>query len=440
MPDDIVVVMTDDHGQWCLGLYGDDQVHTPTLDHLAATGVRMDNAFCPTPVCSPSRASFFTGRRPSQHGIHDFIGQNGEYDDADWIADEVTLPEVLADAGYETALFGKWHCGIGHESRVFDTSMNMHSGGWDVPKFSVERDRRIVDHAVSYLRERRDAEEPTFLFVGLTATHSPWEGEPERLVERHRGSEFPNVPAESTTRFGRPRIDYLEDESEALAQYYAAVEGIDEQVGRLVDELAASGRFEETLVCYTADHGHNCGHHGFWGKGNGTYPSNLLEESIRVPLVVGGHDDFFGEQIRSEFVDHCDTFQTLLEFAGVEPQTGRNYPGESYLPQLVDAAESTDREQIQICEYAEAWMARTEGHKLVEHLPDGQRLLFDLEADPRETRNVIDDPEYAEVREELTERLHDERETYVEPGNEGLPTADLPTHSNAHAWEPIDGD
>jgi arylsulfatase A-like enzyme len=164
----------------------------------------------------------------------------------------------------------------------------------------------------------------------------------------------------------------------------------------------------------------------------------MLEESIRVPLLFGGHRDLFGEQTRNEFVDHCDTFQTLLEFAGIDPPSGRNYPGESYLPQLVDAADSTDREQIQICEYAETWMARTERHKLVEHRPDGPTFLFDLDADPRETRNLADDPDYADVRETLTERLHHERTTYVEAGNEGIPTADLPPHSDAHAWEPID--
>jgi choline-sulfatase len=246
MPDDIVVVMTDDHGQWCLGPYGDEQVHTPTLDHLGENGVRMDNAFCPTPVCSPARASFFTGRRPSQHGIHDFIGQNSEYDGPDWIADEVTLPELLAENGYTTALFGKWHCGVGHESRVFDTAANLHTEEWDVPKFSVERDQRIVDRAVSYLRERRGAGDPTFLFVGLTATHGPWSDEPERLVDAYRGSDFPNVPDEPTTRFGRPRIDDIEDEAEALAQYYAAVEGIDEQLGRLT--TASGGKATEPTL------------------------------------------------------------------------------------------------------------------------------------------------------------------------------------------------
>jgi choline-sulfatase len=429
----VVVVMTDDHGQWCSGAYGNAAVATPTLDHLADTGVRFENAFCPSPVCSPARASFWTGRRPSQHGVHDYIDEDRDPDPGRWLADEVTLPELLGEAGYTTGMAGKYHCGRGHEEAVFDWTANMHAEGWPVEKFSVERDRRIVDHATQFLRERAGAA-PFFLYVGLTATHGPWAGEPERLVERHRGNAFADVPEDETYRFGRSDVIDLEDPDEALAQYYAAVEGVDANVGRLVDELDALGVGDETLVVYTADHGHNCGHHGLWGKGNGTAPQNVLEESIRVPLVVAGTDDLVTPQVRAEFVDHCDTFRTLLDCAGVDAPD-RNYPGQSYWGQLVRAEGSTDREQLQICEYADVRMARSERYKLVRRLPDGPDLLFNLVADPRETRNVVDDPAHADARERLAAALDDAFETYVEEGSAGVPVEALPTYNRHQAWE-----
>lgn len=430
----ILLVMTDDHGQWCTGTYGNSEVETPTVDYLAASGVRMDNAFSPSPVCSPSRASLFTGLRPSQHGVHDWIHEE-KYADRDWLADEVTLPEILGDGGYTTALAGKWHCGPGREQSAFDRSITLQDDAFEGQRFSVQQDRRTTDHALEFLREERDEDAPFFLYVGLVATHWPCRGQPERLVDRYRGSDFPDVIDEPTYRFGRTDILRPEDTDEALAQYYAAAEGVDEQVGRLLDELAVQGLDGETLVVYTGDHGHNCSHHGMWGKGNGTDPPNVLEESIRVPLVLGGHDDVVSPQVRNEFVDHTDTFRTLLDFAGVDPPESVDYPGDSYCRQLTDAGDGTDWEQRQICEYADVRMISDERHKFVRRLPDGPDLLFNLNEDPRETRNVIEDPAYATVVSRLAKQLTAAFERYSTDGKEGVPIDDLPEYNGLEAWD-----
>lgn len=435
MPNrNVLVVLTDDHGQWCTGTYGNGEVATPNVDHLAANGVKMDNAFTPSPVCSPARASLVTGLRPSQHGIHDWIGDD-EYADRGWLADEVTLPELLGDVGYQTALTGKWHAGRRVQERAFDYAASFRDDNFDGPKFSVQRDRRTTDRAIEYLRKERDPDAPFFLFVGLTATHWPCRDQPKRLVDRYRGSDFPDVPDDPTYRFGGTDILRPEDPDEALAQYYAAAEGVDEEVGRLLDELDAQGIAEDTLVVYTADHGHNCGHHGFWGKGNGTTPQNVLEESIRVPLVFGGHEDIVGAQVRDEFVDHTDTFLTLLDFAGVDPPEDRAYPGSSYRPQLTDADGNPGWEQLQICEYADVRMARDEHHKLVRQVPEGPDLLFDLDEDARETRNVVDNPAYEAVVDRLTARLDEAFETYVDEDRAGVPTESLPVHNGLEIWK-----
>lgn len=426
--------MADDHAQWCTGAYGNEEVATPTIDHLAATGVRMDNAFCPTPVCSPSRASFFTGLRASQHGVHDWIDDEA-HPDSDWFSDEPILPDLLGDAGYTTALFGKWHCGNGRARRSFDHVRTLCDDDFEGSTFSVQQDRRTTDRAVEFLRETRDPDTPFFLFVGLAATHWPYRDEPERLARRYRVSDVPAVPEGPTYRYGGTDVLRPEDPTEARVQYYAAVEGVDEQVARLVDELAVQGLTEETLVVYTADHGYNCGHHGLWGKGNGTDPQNVLEESIRVPLVLGGHDDVVGPQVRDEFVDHTDSFRTLLDFAGVDLPEAVVSPGESYRPQITAASDGTNWDQVQICEYADVRMIRDERHKFVRRVSDEPDLLFDLESDPRETRNVVEKPAYADVARSLESQLDAAFETYRTDGTDGAPTDSLPTYNGSEAWD-----
>ena len=103
----LLIIMTDDQGRWTLGEY-DDRINTPNIDYLAQNGVRFDQAISPVPVCSAARASFMTGRMPSQHGVHDFLS-NGDSDENDWLSGELLLSEVFQKQGYRVGLFGKWH-------------------------------------------------------------------------------------------------------------------------------------------------------------------------------------------------------------------------------------------------------------------------------------------------------------------------------------------
>lgn len=401
----IVVVVSDDHGQWCASPYGNQEVRTPTLQYLADAGVRMDNAFCPTPVCSPARASLFTGRRPSQHGIHDWLDIDADDGQMDWLGAERTLPELLGDAGYRTGIAGKWHCGRGRIHDAFDDVHSMHDGGFSGKKFSLRRDRWITDGALDFIADAAD--QPFFLTVGYSATHSSWRDEPARLVSPYRDATFADVPDDPTYRYGRGDVLAQSEPRRSLANYYAAVEGIDEQVGRLLDGLDDADVLEDTVFVYTADHGLNCGHHGIWGKGNGTVPQNMLDESIRVPLIVGPHGGVAGGQRRDEFVDHCDLFRTLLDAADVLPPTDRTYPGSSYWGPLATPDGVPTWTQRQICEYGDVRMVRTQRYKLVRRYFDAPDLLFDLERDPRETTNVIDRDEYAAVEDQLGALLED---------------------------------
>ncbi len=448
----IVVVMGDDHAQWAARCYGNSELITPAMDYLAATGVRMANAFTPTPVCSPARASFWTGLLPSQHGVHDFVRDLDEDSGTrDWLHDTVTLAQLMHDAGYQCALVGKWHCGReDHRPAGFD---EWFTSGRQIPahagrhtfvhngrslELSGPMTQILTDQAIRVLRER-DVQRPFFLFVGYSATHSPWSGHPERLVEAYRRCTFRDIPSDVTYPFGRMALESTRptrvNPREALAQYYAAVTEIDEGLGRLIGELEGQGLRENTLVVYTADHGLNCGHHGIWGKGNGTRPQNMVEESIRIPLIFNLPGTLFAQQVRAEFVDHCDLFATLLEYGGVPlPDAALAYPGRSYLPLLTNSCPVPDWKNEQFGEYGNLRMVRTRTHKLIRRYPDGPSELFDLTTDPRETVNLFGVLGQQEMIDSLTAALNASFARYEDPTKSGLRVHELPRPNRMEAW------
>ena len=448
----ILVIMTDDHAQWASGCYGNRELHTPALDHLAAGGLRMDNAFTPTPVCSPARASFFTGLLPSQHGIHDWLWydvnvhseeQRAALAGQPSLAGQVTLAQRLAQAGYHCGLSGKWHCGGDDTPQpgfAFWDALRANrpalDGPYSVDGTIVERQgwhsEIITDNALRFLRQR-ERERPFFLFVGYIGTHSPWSGHPERLAARYRDATFADIPQESLWPYGDFAGEGLRvsEREEALAQYYAAVTHIDEGVGRLLDELEAQGLREDTLVLYTSDHGLNCSHHGLWGKGNATRPLNMLEESIRVPLLLNWPGRVTPGQAAAHFVDHCDLHATLLDLAGLDADSSGG-PGRSLAPLFSDPSGLPDWRQFQAGEYGPTRMWRTERHKLVREEASNQELLFDLQADPRETRNIRADE--AQLAADLGAQMDAFFARYEVPERSGLRAPQGPRHNFHEAW------
>ena len=202
----ILVFLSDDHGQWAARPYGNRELVTPTLDHLARTGARMENAFTPCPVCSPARASFHTGRIPSAHGIHDHIGEQNVGAAHSGIAGQTSLAEVLQGQGYQTGLVGKWHLNhfrqppLGWDTWFSNaTGTNARFGAQPFYEGSRRLElhgnqaHHLADRAVHFLRER-DRRRPFYLFVGFTNTHAPHTGEPERWVQRYRECSFADLP------------------------------------------------------------------------------------------------------------------------------------------------------------------------------------------------------------------------------------------------------
>lgn len=457
MPADrpnILIFMTDDHGRWTLPSYGNSEVHAPTLDWLARRGTRMDRAFTPCPVCSPARASFWTGRIPSAHGIHDYIQEPGESTHRG-IKGQNTLAQRLHLAGYQTALCGKWHCGnYQFQQPGFDLWFTLAHG--TNARFAdqpfIEGDGRRIEHhghqalfttdrALRFLRER-DASRPFFLFVGYTDTHTPHTGSPERLVSRYRTATFRDIPRETPSpAHGHVRLASHEDPDkcrESLAQYCAAVSMIDEQAGRLIDELDSRGELDNTLIVYTSDHGHMNGHHGLHTKGNATIPQNLIDDSVMVPCLWRWPGRVAEGGTCSAMVDHCDLWATLLDAAGCDPRAAAEEdrsPGVSYLP-LITGGTATWRD-AQFCEYGNARMIRTDTAKLIRRYPGPNGCFsdefYDLAADPRERINRIDDPALAPRIAELSARLDAYFARYELPEHSGRDIASQPT---CNAWEP----
>jgi len=324
----LLLLVTDDHGAWATGYSGEaPELRTPTLNALVRGGVSMDRAYTPTPVCSPGRASIMTGLIASQHGIHDWLREHERGQGTLCrVADQVTLPEVFAAAGYQCLFSGKWHLG-GSETqqagweRWFSIGQPQggHSGeqrysdGGEIVQLNGFKTRVVTDRALRFL-EQRDRERPFLLFVGYIGTHGPWTGHPERLVGPYRRCRFDGVPMPEPHPWAIPLSRHIGDR-EALAQYYAAVTHIDENIGRLADALEEQGALDDTLVVYTADHGLCCGHHGVFGKGNGTEPKNLFEASVRVPLALHHPAGIPGDRRLTHIVDHCDLFRTLPDYA-----------------------------------------------------------------------------------------------------------------------------
>ncbi len=444
----ILLFLTDDHGQWACGPYGNREVSTPNLDRLAASGVVMENAFTPTPVCSAARASLLTGLTPSQHGIHDYIGM--AFDREPWLADERTLPQLLQKAGYRTGLAGKWHMGnedtpapgfdfwfsVGNAYPLFHEGTRDFCNQGRMETFNGYTDDIIAEQAAKFIRA--DDRRPFFLVVGLFAAHSPWRGHPERLASLYRSATFADIPAQETWPSDEQGAESLsvdrQHQREAQIQYYAAVSHIDENVGRLLEAVNDADRHINTLVVYTSDHGLNCGHHGLWGKGNATLPLNMLEESIRVPLLLSWPGVLEEKTRRDEVVDHLDLFQTLTEAGHAELPVETSYPGTSMLPLLAGTEEMGAWRDVQFGEYGPVRMARSSEYKLVHRQPNGPHELFDLKADPRESRNLIDSPAHATVAQRLSGLMGSYFHRYSRPGKSGTLGPNLPQHNMTEAW------
>ena len=429
----IVFILTDDQGPWAAGCYGNPEIRTPNIDRLAATGVRFTNYFVATPVCSPSRATLLTGRIPSQHGVHDWLkGGNTGPDAIQYLQGEVTSTDMLARAGWTCALSGKWHLGDSqipqhgfshwfvHQSgggRYNDAPMVRDGQLVDEPGYVTDR---ITDEALLLLDRYAASSTPFYLSVHYTAPHSPWTGHPQAIVDSYDDCPFTSCPQEPRHPWAGGLTDQCLGNREMLKGYFAAVTAMDVNVGRIIDRLEERGLRERTLVVFTSDNGFSCGQHGFWGKGNGTTPRNMYENSIKVPMIFSQPGTLASGRVEEAMVSAYDVMPTLLDYVGLPAPDGRNLPGQSFVP-LLRGERQLERDHVVIFdEYGPVRMVRTHDWKFVYRHAYGPHELYHLLNDPDERRNLADDPAQKPRIAELKRLLDDWFARFVEPGRDGL--------------------
>lgn len=456
----IVLIMTDNQQASTLACYGNTETYTPHADTLAQQGVTFDNAFCPNAFCSPCRASVLTGMLPSQHGVHSWIDdRKSDQWPVGWHALNGlrTLPQLLKNAGYQTALVGKYHLGDpktnmpgfdhwvtledGHvrsfyRNRIFDNGQSYLHEGNSVDFFTEKSQAFITSQASS--------EKPFFLFVPYPAPYGHWPATQEEDRCRH-SERYDDCPMDTIPRHGLSAaavagydmrkansgggLDYsmlmrAPNDMATLRNYYTQISMVDDGVGAIMNTLDEHNLADDTLFIFTADHGLSVGQHGFWGHGSGTFPSNMHRAAHSVPLIIrDGKSDSAGSR-RSAMVSNMDVFSTIVDLARIDsalvdsPTDSQALPSRSLVALLSDASASDWEDDIVFSEQEETRVCRTEKWAYFQRFagsdtyPIGDEL-FDIELDPEETVNLAEDPAFAEIKSLLKKRMTEFFTQYV---------------------------
>lgn len=437
----IIFVLTDDQGYWALGCNGNPEIRTPHIDALAQNGARFENFFCTSPVCSPARASLLTGRIPSQHGVHDWIRGGCTAPGAIQYLDGMrSYTEDLVDLGYRCALSGKWHLGDsatpqkGYDKNLWYTHQRGGGPYYGAPMVKngelIEEKQyvtdAITDNALEFMDELARAEQPFYLGVHYTAPHSPWTdgNHPKELTDLYKDCAFSSCPVEAPHPDAIYHIELdvptVQDEArERLTGYFAAVSGVDNSVGRLVQRLKELGIYENTLLIFSADNGFNCGHHGIWGKGNGTFPFNMYDTSVKVPFIMQHPARIRPGQVVTELTSGYDFMPTLLDYVGIQQPEREELAGKSFLPALEGNPTDASRPVVIFDEYGPVRMIRTYHDKYICRYPYGPDEYYDLTADPDEKTNRIQDPSCSPRVTALKKQMEEWFLQYTDPKVDG---------------------
>ena len=438
----VLFVLTDDQAPWAVGASGNPQAKTPQMDRLFGEGAYLVNCFTTTPVCSPSRASLMTSRYGSELNITDWINPRVEkelgLDPA-----TVTWPEVIQSGGYTTGLVGKWHLGLPdrfHPTKTgFDRFMGFRGGGYrltdpDLEIASADREPTgklthfdgflvdvLTDLALDFIRENREG--PFLLSVHYRAPHAPWLPLPEDDWEQFEDLD-PVIPNPDYPKLNVPRVKRM------MREYLGSVASVDRNLGRLLKLLDELDLADDTIVIYSSDHGYNMGHSGIWHKGNGhwvlTEPPpaepnipkgqrpNMYDRSIRVPTAVRWPGRIEPGTVVDETVSFLDFYPTLLAMTGTARPDDVLIRGRNFLP-LLEGKQIDDWPEDLYAEYSTHHQSRTHMRmyrtgkwKLIRDFLNPYRdELYDLEADPDETRNLIKDesPEVQSVIKDLHAKI-----------------------------------
>lgn len=430
----IVFILTDDQGYWSLGSYGNKDIISPNLDKLAENGVRFENFFCVSPVCSPARASIFTGRIPSQHGVHDWLDEHHN-DTVEYLKGQDTFVKVLSENGYNCCLSGKWHLGNSAEIQQGFNQWYVHEKGggpyYNAPMYKdgvLTKEPKYIteattDYGIEFIEKAVKEEAPFYLSLHYTAPHAPWgeEHHPKELLDLYKDCKFESCPREDYHPWKiRETFEGTEEERLAILRgYFGAITGVDLGVKKVVEKLEELGILEDTLIIFTSDNGMSMGHHGIFGKGNGTSPLNMYETSVKVPTIISHKNHISGGKVLESLYSHYDILPTILEYVGVEYTAPKPLPGKSFCNVLATGEENLENDVVVFDEYGPVRMIRNREWKYIHRYPFGPHELYNLKDDPDERENLIDNEEYRGKLQEMRMRLERWFVKYVNPEIDG---------------------
>lgn len=450
----ILFIMSDDHAAHAMSCYGSRINQTPNIDRIANEGIRFDDCFCTNSICSPSRAAILTGKYNHLNGVKSIEDHlDGR---------QMTFPKLLQQAGYQTAIVGKWH--LGHSGNADPTGFDYWTvvpgqGEYHNPVFiEMDGERRryegyatdlITDFCLDWL-DRRDESRPFMMMCHHKAPHRPWQPdakhahlyedidipEPETFHDDY--ATRAQAAVEATMRIDR----HMRDETDLkgsppagltpleekkwryqryIKDYLRCVASVDDNVGRMLDYLDEHGLTENTIVIYTSDQGFFLGDHGWYDK------RFMYEESLRMPFVMRFPREIKAGSRTSAMTLNVDFPSTFLDYAGVSAPA--DMQGRSLRPIVRGEVPADWRTSM----YYRYWMhldmphnvyshygIRTLRYKLIYYYAEalgtsGSRNenrppeweLFDLETDPYELNNVYKHPDYADIVQSLKTELRE---------------------------------
>jgi arylsulfatase A-like enzyme len=455
----ILFIMTDDHAAQAISCYGSKVNQTPHMDRLAREGIRMDRVFATNSICTPSRATILTGKYSHTNGVPVFNRFDGS---------QPTVAKMLRQAGYYTAMVGKWH--LGSDPTGFDYwNVLPGQGVYTNPTF-YDKDGSavyqgyatdiIADISIDVLKNR-PKDKPFFLMSHHKAPHREWTPdekhrkmfenkripEPSNLRDDYAGRadaireqqqsvfrdmtrrdlklvpppglspqeqrQWMNVkPTEVETEIDGVRKKLTGRELEDwkyqryMQDYLACVQSVDDNVGRMLDWLDANGLRDNTVVIYTSDQGFFLGEHGMYDK------RFMYEESLRMPFLVRWPGGIRPGSVSDAIGINCDFAPTFLDLAG-QPAP-KDMQGRSFVPIWKGKKPADWRRAMYYRYYHDPgdhntrahYGIRTATHKLIYFWKKDQWECYDLGADPREMRNIYNDPKAQKTVASLKQELY----------------------------------
>jgi arylsulfatase A-like enzyme len=453
----VIFIMADDLTTQAISAYGDiykDIAPTPNMDRLAKEGMLFQDVLCTNGICGPSRAAILTGDYSHKNGYYK-NESGGRFDTTKW-----TFPQAFQAAGYQTALFGKWHLGtdpVGFDEYKFHAAAGQQGLYWN-PLYNINGKEEkqegyatnlSTDFAMNWLKADRQQGQPFLMLLQYKAPHRPWE--PERKYEQlwddiempypttfnddYKGRELTAGDTEMTMEHlsrrdmklerpeglkGKERIkwDFFGTKNEEIVQpegmtaedgkqwryqryikdYLACVKSVDDNIGRVLDYLDENGLADNTMIVLTSDQGFYLGDHGFFDK------RFIYEESLRMPFIVRYPKKVKAGSVNEDVITNVDFAPTLLETAGINVEM--EMQGRSFAAALIGNAPADWRQSMYYHYYEFPFWHHVQPHYGIRtdhytmahfYYNIDQWEFYDNDKDPDQMVNRINDPAYADV-------------------------------------------